>query len=335
MDQKELKRYLNVIKRAVSLIEGMLEMDDDGLLEKLADQTVVEQVKAAPPVVQPEPVVQQPEPVVQEAPREDTSQKLLEARKGHVAQLMGIDCWPEAVRGDIASREPTKEDQLKRAKSVLDTMLTVSASEKTFLDFGCGDGWITQETASRGIVEAVGYDIEESEDWVNQDGVSFTTNWEDIKHNHFDFVMLYDVLDHAHDPVDVMNKVKSALKPDGHIYIRCHPWTAKHASHLYKKGLNKAFVHLFLKWEEIKEIIGEEPMFVRPEVNPIEAYHWWFNDFKIVKERVIKEPISDFFHVPAFKELLSNEQGIPMGKEFDDFMERMELQFVDYELVLP
>jgi hypothetical protein len=89
-----------------------------------------------------------------------------------------------------------------------------------------------------------------------------------------------------------------------------------------------------LTWDEIKDIIGEEPMFVRTENNPIEAYHWWFNEFTVVKERVIREPISDFFHVPAFKELLAKEQGVPMGKDFDDFMERLELQFVDYELVL-
>jgi hypothetical protein len=41
--------------------------------------------------------------------------------------------------------------------------------------------------------------------------------------------------------------------------------------------------------------------------------------------------VSDFFFVPAFKELLANEQQIPMD-QIDGFLERMEIQFADYIL---
>jgi hypothetical protein len=43
------------------------------------------------------------------------------------------------------------------------------------------------------------------------------------------------------------------------------------------------------------------------------------------------EPVSEFFRVPAFKELLANEQQIPLG-EIDEFLKRMEIQFVDVVL---
>jgi len=42
--------------------------------------------------------------------------------------------------------------------------------------------------------------------------------------------------------------------------------------------------------------------------------------------------VNGFFHVPAFKELLANEQQIPM-KDIDNFLRLMEIQFVDFCLV--
>ena len=252
-------------------------------------------------------------------------------RKAHVKQLLEIDCWPEAVLPFLADKVPTEEDQIKRANSVLDTMLTVSAEGKSFLDFGCFEGWIAQQAMKRGMSESIGYDIAKCEDWGKRDGATYTDNFQDIADKKFDIIMLYDVLDHAHDPVGVMSQIKQCLSPDGHVYVRCHPWTSLHANHLYKKGVNKAFIHLFLRWDEIEELIGEEPMFTRPETSPIEAYNWWFNDFKITKERKIKGPVSDFFFVPSFRELLANEQGIAVD-QMDGFLDLMQIQFVDYHL---
>ena len=120
------------------------------------------------------------------------------------------------------------------------------------------------------------------------------------------------------------------MKKTGVVYVRCHPWTSRHATHLYKQGINKAYMHMFLSFDEIGKLIKEKPMFTRNEKNPMEAYRWWFRNFKIVKERTIKEPVSDFFKHPDFKTLLANEQNI---LEIDDFLKLMEIQFVDYVLI--
>jgi SAM-dependent methyltransferase len=343
MDDKELRRYLNVIKRAVSLIEGMLDNDDDGLMEQLAAiQSIPDGCVHSPtvrieaqPEAQPEEELEIPEVIPEPEPEPEVSQPIQRtpARKAHVQQLLEIDCWPEAVAPFLAEKVPTDEDQIKRANSVLDTMLTSPIEGKSFLDFGCGEGWITQQAIKRGVSEAVGYDIVEHSEWESKEGV-FSHQLNVIDGKAFDFVMLYDVLDHAHDPEEVMSVIKRHLKPDGKVCVRCHPWTALHANHVYKKGLNRAFIHLFLHWDELNEIIGEDPMFTRPEKSPIEAYHWWFKDFKVDKERMITGPVSDFFHVPSFKELLANEQGIPMD-QIDGFLKLMEVQFVDYSLSLP
>jgi 2-polyprenyl-3-methyl-5-hydroxy-6-metoxy-1,4-benzoquinol methylase len=330
MDQKEIRRYLNVIKRAVSFIEGMLDNDDGGLLEKLAENQNF-------PAQQIEPAQQPINPVVANAephspvPHVNPEQEkmILAARKKHIESLMAIDCWPEAVPQFLVAKDASAEDQMNRANAVLDMLLDRPVENLSFLDFGCGDGWIVQEIIKRGVSEAIGYDIKPNANWENLQNVSFTQNFAELKNNHYDVIFLYDVLDHCEDPLFIMDQIKKLIKPSGTVYVRCHPWTSKHATHLYKQGINKAYLHLFLSYNEIKELISQEPMFTRNEKNPIKAYHWWFHDFLIKKERLVKEPVSDFFYVPAFKELVANEQQIPL-EEMDQFVKQFEVQFIDY-----
>ena len=320
-NKQEIKRYLNVIKRAMGFIEDILDNDDGGTMEQLIDQQVPPvQVSAAVPV-QPvmQPVIQQPQQPAQPDP----------ARKNHIQELFKIDCWPEAVPPVLAEAEPTKEDQINRANNVLDFMVDRDIEGKSFLDFGCGEGWITQEVAKRGVSEVLGYDIKDDKGWSDREGSIFTSDFKEIPKQHFDFVMIYDVLDHCVDPINVMAQVRSCIKPDGIVFVRCHPWTARHATHMYKHGINKAYWHMFLTWDEVAEHTQEEPMFTRVEKDPVEAYRWWFKDFNTEKERIIEEDVSEFFLVPAFKELLANEQQMPLN-EIDGYLAKMRIQFVDY-----
>lgn len=346
MNKKEMQRYLNVIKRAVSYIENMLENDDDGLLEQLGkldektqhlandsqhviqansnhhipDQQVIQKIEQQ--------TIQNQEPVDHVVSPEQQI-----ARKNHINSLLEIDCWPEAVPEFLVAKEASQQDQTNRANAVLDMMIDRSLEGCSFLDFGCGDGWIAQQVLTRGAENSVGYDIKKSENWDNFENQIYTTKLSDLKPSSFDVIMIYDVLDHCEDPIFIMNKIKKLIKPDGVVYIRCHPWVSKHATHLYKKGINKAYLHLFLTNNEIKELIGEDPLFTRNEKSPIQAYHWWFKDFNIKKERFVKEPISEFFFVESFKELLANEQQVPMS-DIDEFMKGLEIQFIDYCLTL-
>ena len=339
MNDKELRRYLNVIKRAVALIEAGLENDDGGLLEQLVSQSAVPMAKPDPVMPRPErkaTVAQEapPQPVEQPKPVEHPKQKaktesLIKARKKHIGDLLGIDCWPEAVPSFLVAKDTSETDQTNRANAVLDMMLDRNVEGLNFLDFGCGEGWIARQATKRGVKEAVGFDIKAHDNWGNMKGAKYTSSFSDLPPNHFDVVMLYDVLDHTEDPMGVMSQVRHVMKRDGTIYVRCHPWTSKHASHIYKQGINKAYLHLFLQYDEIVELIGQQPMFTRIEKNPLEAYRWWFHEFETKKERMVSEDVSDFFFVPSFKELLANEQQIPMA-EIDGFLDRMRIQFIDY-----
>jgi SAM-dependent methyltransferase len=302
MNEEEIRRYLAVIRRACTLIEDQLNKSD-------ADKDTL--------------------PEVPNTNFQNVAADTKLARKIHVERLLAIEEWPEAVPPYLVASDASDQDQIDRANAVLDTM---GIQGERFLDFGCGEGWITKQMLARGAIEADGYDIKISSTWKKLKGPNFTHNFDDIKKDYYDVVLLYDVLDHAEDPEDVMKNVKLALKKDGKVYIRCHPWTSIHANHIYKKGLNKAYIHLFLMWEEMHDLIGEAPMYTRIEKDPLTAYHWWFRDFTVNKERVVREPVHDFFLQSSFKDLLQKEQRL-RDKELEPFMERMSMQFVDYLLI--
>ena len=323
MNKQEITKYLTVIKRAVQLIEANLEDADDGLLNQLVQSV-------ASPVIQTQAAPVQAQSVVQNVPQAD--EEWVKLRKKHVGDLLGIKEWPEAVPPRMATTTLKKEDQINRANSVLDMMIDRPLEKLDFLDFGCGEGWITQQASKRGVQTATGYDVRPEPIWSQLKG-TFTTKYEDLKPTSYDAVFLYDVLDHCEDPMDVMDKIYRVSRPDAKIYVRCHPWTSKHANHIYKFGLNKAYIHLFLNWHEQREIVNNLPLFTRIEKDPLAAYHWWFHNFNIVKERPIKEDVHPFFLNPAFRELLMTENQID-PQEIDNFIERMQVQFVDYVLTL-
>lgn len=335
---QEVKRYLNVIKRAVAIVEGMLDNSDGGLMEALAApqpthasvpnvvfQTAPHQVAPPQPVV----VEVQPTPPIETTP----PPKLAAARKKHIGDLMAIDCWPEAVPSLLANKEPTEKEKVKRANMVIDMLIDRKIDGMKFLDFGCGEGHIAEQMVLRGATSSIGYDIEPKDTWKAFTNAKFTTNFSDLAGS-FDMVMAYDVLDHSQNPEETMRQIRGLLKDTGVVYVRCHPWTSSHAQHLHilNPELNKAYLHLFLKYDELYELAQKPPMFTRMETNPLEAYHWWFKDFDIKRERKMDGPISEFFRVPAFKELLANEQGIDVEK-VDGLLELMKIQFVDYILV--
>jgi len=320
MNEANVRKYLEVIKRATQLIER--ELTEPSSPEQLMNEINMPQITH----------VQSQTQDSSESPK--INSKALAARQEHVKSLMEIDCWPVAVPDHLVN-SATKEDQINRANMVWDMFSDRPIEKMDFLDFGCGEGWITKQALSRGASTATGYDIEENPNWANIEGVNFTTDLSELSENTYDVIMLFDVLDHCEDPVGVMQKVKSLLKlSGGSVYVRCHPWTSKHATHAYKQGLNKAFIHLFLNWDEIDFFLGEDqkPMFTRKEINPVEAYRWWFHEFNIAKERFVKgEPLSDFFLVESFKKLVIDEQKIPSDR-VEGFFKDMEIDFVDFVL---
>lgn len=313
VDVKKIRKLLEVIRRSCSLIEE--ELGESVSIEEVVKQTVQTQSVASPP----------PQP----DPKKDPAYlEYLIARKKHVSDLMAIDCWPPAVPEFALLQKVSDKDNANRASAVLDTMVNLPLEGLDCLDFGCGEGWVTNELMNRGVASATGFDIVQYEKWEEHKGI-FTTNEKGL--TRYDMIFLIDVLDHSEDPINVMRLVKRMLKPGGVVYVRCHPWTSKHGTHVFKQGLNKAYIHLFLTNDEIAEL-GYKQIYTRVEKNPLAAQKLWFQDFSIEKTRKHADTtLHDFFLVKAFKDLLISELEIEPARH-EAFFEDMKIMYMDYVL---
>ena len=195
--------------------------------------------------------------------------------------------------------ENTFEEKLMRAETILDIWLP-DLINKRFLDFGCAEGQVPF-LASKTAQIAVGYDIDNS-GWDKispKDNLILLNDIEQLtEYAPFDIILVFDVLDHLinDDPINVLKKLKSLLRPStGRIYIRLHPWTSRHATHLYRT-LNKAFCHMLLTEEQLKTL-GHIGLPTLKITKPIITYDNWFNDsgLKIFNREIIKEPIEEYF----------------------------------------
>lgn len=161
--------------------------------------------------------------------------------------------WPEAVSSYRIADEGSEGDKEERAKSIVDIILPPLMGKK-FLDLGCGEGHVAR-LASGDALFAAGYDLERrgSLGWEERtDNLLLTTDLERVRNEGpYDVILIYDVLDHAENPLEVLFTAKSVLSEEGSIFLRCHPWCSRHGGHLYRK-LNKAFAHLVFSEEELR-----------------------------------------------------------------------------------
>lgn len=326
-DKENIMRYCSVVKRAISFIENILSNnnDDGGLLERMFQ----EEMPSLPKIVD-----------KQDSPMPEfsmTSNKMIDyqiARKKHIQELTNIDVWPIAIPEYLVG-EMEEDAKLERASMVLDAMIDRSIEGKTFLDFGCGEGHMAElAVKDRGAKLSTGYDIKKHSNWKTFKQAEFTHVYNELQRGVYDIILLYDVLDHDKNPEETMRQVRNLIKKDGMVYVRCHPWCSPHAMHLHKLSpiLNKAYLHLFLKYEEIFDLCGQEPIFTRIEKDPLTAYRWWFKNFDIKTEKIVDSPVSEFFHVPEFVKLIAEQQQLEPN-EIENFLKLMKINFVDYRLV--
>lgn len=235
------------------------------------------------------------------------------------------DDWPDAVPGFLITA-PTSTGIAKRARAVLNMCDLTDLSGKRFLDFGCGDGSIVKEAKIRRASVAHGYDP--SEEWAplrNMEDTFFTSDYNKLSSD-YDTILLYDVLDHSQSPVEVIRQVRKLIDVNGEVKVRCHPFTSKHANHVYKT-FNKAYTHFFLTPEDLKEH-KPLPVFKMTGVVPTEQYKKWFNEngFEIRKETIDRQsPDGDCLkNIPRqeIKSIINHE----------DYKNIMEMQFIDYTI---
>lgn len=208
------------------------------------------------------------------------------------------DDWPIAAAPHMIVSNKGEAERRFRAVQIV-KLLHQDLTNKRVLDLGCDEGYISRELAETAH-QVIGYDLKAKPSWetITAPNLRFTTNRNDVASAPYDFILLYDVLDHleGEDPAKFLAWVQGLLVPGGTIFLRTHPWTSKHGGHLYEIGLNKAFMHLALTPDELARL-GHTPPAVLRVARPQASYELLFREagLKVLEKKAHTEPVDGYF----------------------------------------
>jgi len=235
----------------------------------------------------------EPKPKPETKPEPQPMAATFEALK----DLLGSGQWPQAAP-DFLICEESDKDKYERAEGIL-AYMGQDIKGKKFLDFGCGEGHVAQKAVELGAESAIGYDTKQlgGLTWDSQTGnCLLTTDIEKAKAGGpYDLILLYDVLDHSEDPVNILATARDMLAPQGRIYVRCHPISSRHATHLYKK-INKAYIHLVFTDDELKQLGYENDIKQRTYFPQVDNNRWFGQaKLKAISHDCVRSDIDPFF----------------------------------------
>lgn len=241
-----------------------------------------------------------------------------------IEQALDNTDWPLAV--DPPMIVTTNDDKVQRSENII-SVFAESLKNKRVLDYGCGEGHLIQ-SALREATFALGYDIKPI-------GHPNTTHDKTVVDQNapYDAVFLYDVLDHSTDPIAILKHIAAVTHPESMIYVRCHPWCARHGGHLFKT-INRAYFHYFISDELGRLISPDYP--TQKVIHPLGTYGNWFSaaGLKIKSEEPIQTTPEPFFYALA-DTIKSHWATSPLaefaeGRIFPAFP--MSIEFVDFTL---
>lgn len=232
--------------------------------------------------------------------------------------------WPAALPDKLICR--TREDRIRRAQEVAFGFVAADIKSKRVLDFGCGTGLTSQALEALAPDSVVAFDPLAT----CEADTDFYSNWDQAKaHAPFDFILVYDVLDHlvGSTQEQILAEIHSVLAPDGIVQIRCHPWCSRHGTHLPAQ-LNRAFAHVVNPLASYTQ----EPTIKL--TMPLAAYDNWFRGagFIIANQRVIRHEVEPFI-INTFREELTAHWGAGMLRQGVFYpAPQLEIEYVDYLL---
>ena len=210
---------------------------------------------------------------------------------------LNSDYWPQAAP-DFLICEENEQDKFDRAEGIVN-YISQDLKDKKFLDFGCGEGHVASKISALETAKSYGYDIIKTGflNWEeSKDNFLLTTDFAKIKAEApYDYVLLYDVLDHVDDPVKTLNMIGEITNESSKVFVRCHPFCARHGTHLYRK-LNKAYLQLVFTDEELNSMNLTNDIKQRTYF-PLNSNNSWFQEakFKVLNHDSVKTLVEDFF----------------------------------------
>jgi 2-polyprenyl-3-methyl-5-hydroxy-6-metoxy-1,4-benzoquinol methylase len=242
-----------------------------------------------------------------------------------------LDEWPHAIDPQLLKSPEDEQWKKERGQGVIQLMIDDDLKGLKFLDYGCGDGFAAHQAAMDGCQLSVGYDIIPGRwDQFNLFNLKLTTNFEEVESDGpYDIILLFDVIDHLVDEQKavVLSKAAKLLTDDGRIFLRAHPYTSRHATHIHNH-LNKAFLHLIFTPEELKQLVPDQPFTIpnNSTCTPLIEYDAQIEaaGLRKMKQHQVREPVEEFFKNPIIANRIVKNNGL---QEFPEF--QMSLQVVD------
>lgn len=241
--------------------------------------------------------------------------------------------WPKAVPDNMIVSHRGAPEKKYRALQIIG-MLGIPVAGKRVLDCGCGEGYVTAEAAQQAEL-SVGYDIEAHDNWgtYNKQNLIYTSDTDVVNSDGpYDLIILYDVLDQLKgvDPVAFLKWLRTLMVDNGQIYVRTHPWTAKHGGGIYDQ-MNKAYIHLALTPDELIKS-GIRPLHNLKISRPMATYEKWFADAALnIESRNIEAEIpAEYVRNHLIDRIIKLTWGGTIDKE--QAIKIMANQFIDYKL---
>ena len=139
--------------------------------------------------------------------------------------------------------------------------------KSSILDVGCGTGHLLQDLAAHGFSQLMGIDPFIEHDLVYESGVRILKQSLDHVDQQFDFIMLHHSFEHLTDPLSVLQRVYSLLKPKRYCLIRI-PLAGSYA--WVKYGVNWVALdaprHLHLHTPHSMKLLSEQAGFELADV---------------------------------------------------------------------
>ena len=247
-------------------------------------------------------------------------------------QLINSPDWPSAVDPDLLCDDKNESEKIERAEGIRDIFIDESVNDKNVLDFGCGDGHLINAIIDHNPKQVIGYDYILCPKTKPKKSIGIFTQDKDVvkEKGPYDIIVLYDVLDHLEDTtmLDCLRFLRQILHIDGKIYIRAHPFIARHGGHAYTQ-INKAFVHLFLLESELKYFCPNLKNYPTQKViYPVKTYKDQIDQsgLNVANVKVINSDIEDFFKTPEVSNRITDAIGVRSP------IMQMQMQFVDFVL---
>ena len=257
----------------------------------------------------------------------------------------GYKNWPKAKPEHQLPKNMGKWelmfDALNRASHI-----SVDTTNKKVLLIGCDDPYLPDHYAAEAnIVISYNRKTQWANFTKNKDNLIFTDNIQDTYFKApYDLVIYWDILDHyfedyvtqkyeLSDMLDINQRNfleigKQLLRPEGKMFIRCHPWYSRHGGHLDN---NIAYNHLLIEDEEYYHLQENQDLITHRICDPVGYYKRLINSINPsnIESSIVKNrPESEIINA-----LITNiKPSWPVNISDDDLLSTLSIEYIDFLL---